>query len=85
MARKLNLRIWRGDATDGGLKNVEVEANEGEVVNRRKNMGGCKHTRPSTDWDVERSEAAWLDGFQGTHHEASGQADVEIARCGAHQ
>ena len=61
------------------------EANEGEVVNRRKNMGGCKHTRPSTDWDVERSEAAWLDGFQGTHHEASGQADVEIARCGAHQ
>ena len=32
MARKLKLRIWRGDATDGGLKNVEVEANEGEVV-----------------------------------------------------
>ena len=29
MARKLKLRIWRGDSTDGGLKNVEVEANEG--------------------------------------------------------
>ena len=32
MARKINLRIWRGDATDGGLKDVQVEANEGEVV-----------------------------------------------------
>ena len=32
MPRNLKLRIWRGDATDGGLKNVEVEANEGEVV-----------------------------------------------------
>ena len=32
MARKLNLRIWRGDATDGGLKDVQVDVNEGEVV-----------------------------------------------------
>ena len=32
MARKLKLRIWRGDATDGALKNVEVDVNEGEVV-----------------------------------------------------
>ena len=32
MARKLNLRIWRGDATDGGLKDVVVDVNEGEVV-----------------------------------------------------
>jgi succinate dehydrogenase / fumarate reductase iron-sulfur subunit len=31
--RKLvKLRIWRGDATDGGLQQVEVEAHEGEVV-----------------------------------------------------
>jgi hypothetical protein len=28
MARKLNLRIWRGDATDGGLKDVQVDVNE---------------------------------------------------------
>jgi succinate dehydrogenase / fumarate reductase iron-sulfur subunit len=32
MARKVNLRIWRGDSTDGGLKDVQVEANDGEVV-----------------------------------------------------
>ena len=32
MARKLNLRIWRGDANDGGLKDVQVDVNEGEVV-----------------------------------------------------
>ena len=32
MARKIKLRIWRGDSTDGGLKDVVVEANEGEVV-----------------------------------------------------
>ena len=32
MTRKLNLRIWRGDATDGALQDVVVEANEGEVV-----------------------------------------------------
>jgi len=29
MARKVNLRIWRGDATDGGLQDVQVEANDG--------------------------------------------------------
>ena len=32
MARKINLRIWRGDANDGGLKDVQVDVNEGEVV-----------------------------------------------------
>ncbi len=32
MAHKINLRIWRGDATDGGLKDFRVEVNEGEVV-----------------------------------------------------
>ncbi len=32
MARTLNLRIWRGDAKDGGLKDVQVDVNEGEVV-----------------------------------------------------
>ena len=32
MSRQLNLRIWRGDSTNGGLKEVQVEANEGEVV-----------------------------------------------------
>jgi len=32
MARKINMRIWRGNATDGGLENVVVDANEGEVV-----------------------------------------------------
>ena len=32
MARKVNLRIWRGDATDGGLKDVQVDVNDGEVV-----------------------------------------------------
>ena len=32
MARNIKLRIWRGDSTDGGLKDVVVEANEGEVV-----------------------------------------------------
>ncbi len=32
MARKVYLRIWRGDSTSGSLQNVEVDANEGEVV-----------------------------------------------------
>ena len=32
MARKLKTRIWRGDADNGGLQDVTVEANEGEVV-----------------------------------------------------
>ena len=32
MARKLNLRIWRGDATTGALQDVQVDVNEGEVV-----------------------------------------------------
>ena len=32
MARTLNLRIWRGDASDGGLKDVQVDVNDGEVV-----------------------------------------------------
>ena len=32
MAHTIKLRIWRGDSTDGGLKDVVVEANEGEVV-----------------------------------------------------
>ena len=32
MARKLSLRIWRGNQADGGLQNVTVDANEGEVV-----------------------------------------------------
>ena len=32
MARKLNLRIWRGDSTSGALQDVQVDANEGEVV-----------------------------------------------------
>ena len=26
MARNIKLRIWRGDSTDGGLKDVVVEA-----------------------------------------------------------
>jgi succinate dehydrogenase / fumarate reductase iron-sulfur subunit len=32
MTRKLKMRIWRGDADNGGLQDVTVEANEGEVV-----------------------------------------------------
>ena len=32
MSKKIKLKIWRGDAKDGALKDVEVEANEGEVV-----------------------------------------------------
>ena len=32
MSKMIKLRIWRGDAKDGALKDVEVEANEGEVV-----------------------------------------------------
>ena len=32
MARKLNLRIWRGDSKNGELKDVQVDVNEGEVV-----------------------------------------------------
>jgi succinate dehydrogenase / fumarate reductase iron-sulfur subunit len=31
MARNVKLRIWRGDSKDGALKDVTVEANEGEV------------------------------------------------------
>ena len=30
--KMVKLRIWRGDAKDGALQDVEVEANEGEVV-----------------------------------------------------
>lgn len=32
MSRKMNFRVWRGDKSDGGLKEVQVEVNEGEVV-----------------------------------------------------
>ncbi len=32
MSKRIKLRIWRGDAKDGALKDVEVDANEGEVV-----------------------------------------------------
>ncbi len=32
MSKKLKLKIWRGDSSNGGLKDVEVLANEGEVV-----------------------------------------------------
>ena len=32
MSKKIKLRIWRGDSKTGALKDVEVEANEGEVV-----------------------------------------------------
>ena len=32
MSKKINLRIWRGDANTGKLEDVSVEANEGEVV-----------------------------------------------------
>ena len=31
MSKKIKLRIWRGDAKDGALKDVEVEANNGEL------------------------------------------------------
>ena len=48
-------------------------------------MGGGKHTRPCTDGKFEWFEAARLDGFQGAHHEAGGQPDVEVARCRTHQ
>jgi len=29
MSKKIKLKIWRGDSKSGGLKDVEVEANEG--------------------------------------------------------
>ena len=32
MARKVKMRIWRGDSKSGGFKEVTVPANEGEVV-----------------------------------------------------
>ena len=32
MARKLNLRIWRGNSTDGALQDVTVDDMEGEVI-----------------------------------------------------
>jgi succinate dehydrogenase / fumarate reductase iron-sulfur subunit len=32
MSKRVKLRIWRGDSKTGALKDVEVEANEGEVV-----------------------------------------------------
>ena len=32
MARKINLRIWRGNSTDGALQDVTVDAMEGEVI-----------------------------------------------------
>ena len=32
MSRIMNFRLWRGDKNDGGLKDVQVEVNEGEVV-----------------------------------------------------
>ena len=31
MSKKIKLRIWRGNAKDGALKDVEVEANNGEL------------------------------------------------------
>ena len=32
MARKVKMRIWRGDSKNGDFKDVTVDANEGEVV-----------------------------------------------------
>ncbi len=32
LKKMVKLRIWRGDSKDGALQDVEVEANEGEVV-----------------------------------------------------
>ena len=32
MSRMMSFRIWRGDKSDGALKDVQVEVNEGEVV-----------------------------------------------------
>ena len=32
MSRKMKFKIWRGDKNDGGLKDVTVDVNEGEVV-----------------------------------------------------
>jgi succinate dehydrogenase / fumarate reductase iron-sulfur subunit len=32
MTGKVALRIWRGDAGQGGLTDYQVEANEGEVL-----------------------------------------------------
>jgi succinate dehydrogenase / fumarate reductase iron-sulfur subunit len=32
MAKKIKLKIWRGNSANGSLQNVEVDANEGEVV-----------------------------------------------------
>jgi succinate dehydrogenase / fumarate reductase iron-sulfur subunit len=32
MAKKIKLKIWRGNSANGSLQNVEVAANEGEVV-----------------------------------------------------
>src|ERR1051326_8465012 len=32
MGYKAKFRVWRGDAGSGGLKDYEVEVNEGEVV-----------------------------------------------------
>jgi succinate dehydrogenase / fumarate reductase, iron-sulfur subunit len=32
MARKVKMRIWRGDSKNGEFKDVTVDANEGEVV-----------------------------------------------------
>ena len=32
MSRMMRFRIWRGDKSDGALKDVQVEVNEGEVV-----------------------------------------------------
>ena len=32
MARKVKMRIWRGDSKNGEFKDVSVDANEGEVV-----------------------------------------------------
>ena len=31
-AYNANLRVWRGDASGGGLKDFTVEVNDGEVV-----------------------------------------------------
>ena len=48
-------------------------------------MYGRQHAVIPGLGNSQRFEAAGLDGFQGTHHQSSGESDVQVARGRPHQ
>ena len=64
MARNIKLRIWRGDSTDGGLKDVvpvrmyfnhKGIAKVQIAIAKGKKQHDKRHTKKARDWEREKS------------------------------